>query len=272
MLRFKHALLVVTVALSPFPVSGQFLDLGGPIEESDLLYLSGDPRQALEILEERLSVDSTDTEALWRAARAAVVIAIDEVGSRNQNHWLDPAIGWSGRAVELDPEGVDGLYWRGVATGRRAMNAAPSYAIQLAQVVWEDAHAILATDSTHGGAHNMLGKLNYEVMTVSGIKRLFARTFMGNDALSDMSWENAEYHLTRAAETWPEYVLFHFDLAQLYRRRDRREESVEAYRRVLELPAVHPVDEGFQRQARAQLEEWGVEGVPPATSGVPTGR
>ncbi|MEM7415035.1 MAG: hypothetical protein AAF389_06015 [Gemmatimonadota bacterium] len=254
----RSAFALAVLLTLPGQLSGQFLDLGGPIEEADLLYLSGEARQSLEVLERYLAEDSTDVGALWRAARSAVIIGITEDGSRNQNRWLDPAIGWAGRAVELEADNVDGLYWRGVATGRRAMNAAPSYAAQLAQVVYDDAHAILATDPDHGGAHNMLGKLNYEVMALSRVKRLAARTFMGNDALRDMSWENAEHHLSLAAEAWPDYVLFHFDLAQLHRRRDRREEAIESYRRVLALPAVHPVDAGFQDQARAQLAEWGV--------------
>lgn len=247
------------LAVAPAAASGQFMELD-PIAEADRLYLAGHLAPALDLLERQIEADSADAAALWRAARAAVVMGIAEEGSRNQNLWLDPAIGWANRAVELDPANLETIYWRGVATGRRAMNAAPSYAASLVQVVYDDAHRILAADSLHAGAHNMLGKLNYEIMTVSRIKRLIARTFMGNDALDDMSWENAEYHLHRAAEAAPETVLFHFDLAQLYRRRGRRDEAVEAYRRVLALPAIHPVDAGYQAQARAQLDDWDIAG------------
>jgi tetratricopeptide (TPR) repeat protein len=163
---------------------------------------------------------------------------------------------YSERAVAAEPGGVDGTYWHGVAVGRRAMNASPGYAVELAQVSYEDAHAILAVDSLHGGAHNMLGKLNYEIMSLSRIKRGVARTFMSNPALDDTSWENAEYHLTRAVEVWPEFVLFHFDLAQFYRKRGRRDEAIAAFRRAIELPAVHPTDHSLQQQAREILTEW----------------
>lgn len=252
------ALIVGFVALLTPPAAAQFVELD-PVVEADRLYHAGHLMPSLELMEQRITVDSTDVAALWRAARAAVVMGIAEEGSRNQNEWLDPAIGWADRAVELEPTNLEAIYWRGVATGRRAMNAAPSYAAGLVEVVYDDAHRILAADSLHAGAHNMLGKLNYEIMTVSRIKRLIARTFMGNDALDDMSWENAEYHLARAVEAAPDFVLFSFDLAQLYRRRGRRDEAIEAYRRVLALPAVHPVDAGYQAQARAQLADWGVQ-------------
>ena len=95
---------------------------------------------------------------------------------------------------------------------------------------------------------------------------------MGNDALSDTSWENAEYHLARAAEVWPDFVLFHFDLAQLHRKRGRRDEAIAAYQRALELPSFHPTDRRLKEQARNALAEWGVladsaMGVPAPASG-----
>lgn len=105
----------------------------------------------------------------------------------------------------------------------------------------------------------MLGKLNYEVMTISRVKRAIARTFMGNDALDDTSWENAEYHLARAAAVWPDFVLFHFDLAQLYRRRGRKDEAITSFREALSLPAVHPTDRRLHEQAREILIDWNVD-------------
>jgi tetratricopeptide (TPR) repeat protein len=208
--------------------------------------------------------------------RSAVVLGIDAEGSRSQNAWLDPAMAFAERAVALRPEGVEGHYWRGVAMGRRAMNASPGYAVELAQVVYDDAHAILAADSTHGGAHNMLGKLNYEIMSLSRIKRGVAKTFMGNSALDDTSWDNARHHLERATETWPDFVLFHFDLGQLHRKRGRREEAAQSFRTALALEAVHPTDRKVQEDARTYLQEWGLLAIQDSLSvssgDAPTGR
>lgn len=259
----------MTLALSALAaervaVHGQLAGFGGALAEADMLYTAGEPELALNRLEAHLAADSTDYGALWRAARSAVVLGIEEEDHRDQNAWLDPAILFAERAVALRPDGIDGIYWRGVASGRRAMNAGPGYAVELAEVVYEDAHAILAADSLHGGAHNMLGKLNYEIMSLSRVKRLIARTFMGNDALDDTSWENAEYYLHRAAEVWPDFVLFHFDLGQLYEKRDRRELAVREMLHVLALPAAHPTDIGLQEQARELLRDWEVDPTAPA--------
>jgi len=254
----RLVLLALTLAMLPAHLGAQLAGLGGAVAEADMLYLAGEAKLSFERLDAYLETDSTDYGALWRAARAAVVLGIAEQGSRQQNAWLDPAILLANRAVELRPAEIDGIYWRGVASGRRAMNAGPRYAVELAEVVHDDAHAILAIDSLHGGAHNMLGKLNYEVMSLSRVKRLVARTFMGNEALDDTSWENAERHLRTAAEAWPDFVLFHFDLGQLYRKRGRREEAAREFAHALALPVVHPTDLGLQMEANEFLEEWGI--------------
>jgi tetratricopeptide (TPR) repeat protein len=224
-----------------------------PVERADDLYFAGDPEGAFALLLRHLDAVPDDYEVLWRATRAAVVLGVLEHGSRPQNRWLDPALELGHRAVAAMPEGVDGLYWRGAAHGRRAMNAAPGYAAELAQQMFEDAHAILELDPEHGGAHNLLGKLNYEVMSLSRIKRAMGRLFMGNEALSEASWELAEHHLGRAVEAWPDLVLFQYDLAELLRKRGSEEEAREAYGRVLELPAVHPPDERLQQRAEDYL-------------------
>lgn len=250
--------LAVMVLLAPMGLSGQTTALGDPVVQADMLYLAGEPALAFERLEERLSMDPTDYDALWRAARAAVALGGREDGSRAQNAWLDPAILLAERAMDVRPEALEGIYWHGVAAGRRAMNAAPSYAVELAQIVYDDAHRILAADSLHGGAHNMLGKLNYEVMSLSRIKRLLARTFLGTEALDETSWEAADHHLRRAADLSPELVGFHFDLAQLHRKRDRREDAIRELGHVLFLSAVHPNDAEIQEEARSRLDGWDV--------------
>ena len=232
--------------------------LGGALGDADLLYFAGRPQEAYELLERHLQENPNDYEALWRAARAGVVTGVQEKRSIAwQNTWLDPAIALGDRAVALRPDGIDGLYWRGAAAGRRALNAGPGYAADLAQRVYDDAHAILALDPEHGGAHNLLGKLNYEIMSLSAIERFIGRHLVRKPALRDSSWESAELHLRTAAEAWPDYVLFQFDLAQLYRKRDRDDEARDALRRVTEMVPTHPPDASFQDDARRYLEELG---------------
>jgi len=228
------------------------------ISEADALYFSGKVTEAYALLTQYLEAQPTDYEALWRAARAGVVAGVLETRSvAHQNDYLDPAILLGDRAVEVRSDGVDGLYWRGAAEGRRALNAGPRYSADLAQRVYDDAHAILALDSLHAGAYNLLGRINYEIMDLPRIARFMARQALSHRALHEASWEKAERYLQRAAELAPEHVLFHLDLGDVYRRRGHDDEAREVLSGVTTLPSVHPADDFFKESARSFLEELG---------------
>lgn len=229
------------------------------VVSADALYFAGQPRESYELLKAHLQSDSTDYEALWRAARAAVVIGIVREGITAQNEYLDPAILLGDRAVAQRPDGLDALYWRGAAEGRRALNAGNDYASRLVQRVFDDAHAILAQDSLHGGAHNLLGRVNYEVMVLSRVERLLARVLVSNQAIRESSWESAELHLRRAVDLWPDNVLFRLDLGQLYMRRGWRDEARVVLEQVTGMTSIHPPDDVFKDTARRWLEELGSE-------------
>jgi tetratricopeptide (TPR) repeat protein len=228
-----------------------------PVLDADALYFDGKVEEAFTLLTEHLEAHPNDYDALWRAARAGVVAGVLREGITSQNERLDPAIVLGDRAVEVRPDGIDGLYWRGAAEGRRALNAGSNYAARRVQRVYDDAHAILALDSLHGGAYNLLGRVNYEIMDLPRIGRFLARRLVGNQALHDSSWEDAETYLARAAELWPDNVLFQLDLGDLYQRRGRDDEAREQLQRVVAMPSLHPADDYFKESARRFLEELG---------------
>ena len=240
-----------TAEAQPTPVSAE------TILEADDMYFGGFPEEAHGLLMAHLERHPSDYEALWRAARVAVVLELLDTAEGAQYRWLDPAIRFGDRAVAERPDGVEGLFWRGTAEGRRALYAGNSYAAELAERMYDDAHAVLALDSLHGGAHNVLGMLNYEIMDLSRIERFLARLLSDNRALRDISWELAEHHLRRATDLWRDQVRFQLDLARLYNRRGRGAEAKEALRRVLEMPSVHPPDEVLKEAARRLLRELG---------------
>jgi cytochrome c-type biogenesis protein CcmH/NrfG len=121
--------------------------------------------------------------------------------------------------------------------------------------VYDDAHAILALDSLHAGAHNLLGRVNYEVMDLSRVERFMARVLVSNQAIRESSWESAALHLRRAAELDASNVLYWLDLGQLYMRRGRDQDAVTVLHRVTEMHSLHPPDDVFKDTARRWLQE-----------------
>jgi len=227
------------------------------IDRADSLYFQDQPEASFELLRAHLADDPGDYDALWRTARACLAMGAAGEGWRVQNSWFDTGMDFGNRAVELRPDGVEGRYWRAAVTGRRAQNAAPEYGAKLAEISYEDAYAILAVDPQHGGAHNILGKMFFEIMSMSRFQRFMGRTFVRTAALRESSWEAAEEHLEAAAADWPDWMLFQYDLAELYRKRGRKDEARVVYTHVAHMPLVHPSDATLRQEAVDALEELG---------------
>lgn len=229
----------------------------GPVESADALYFAGQPEEAFEVLQAHLAKEPEDYDALWRIARSTLTLGDAAEGWLLQNSWLDRGMDFGSRAVEASPDRVEGRYWRGAVTGRRALNAVAEYGAELAQQAYEDAHAILLIQPDHAGAHNILGRIFFEIMSMSRIERFIGRTFVRTDALRESSWEAAEFHLEAATVAAPDRVLFRHSLAELYRKRGREEEARAAYTQVVHMLAVYPSDAALQEDAKRALEDIG---------------
>ena len=229
------------------------------LERVDSLYVALDPLASLEAAEMLVGADSTDEDASWRAARAALALGLLATEEDEQMEWYRRSEADAARVVALDSLRVEGLYWLGAALGRRALQEGPRTIASLAQRVWVLAHQVLALEPDHAGAHNILGRVNFEVMTLGRVKRLIGRMLVGDDhALRSASWEEAERHQLASVEAAPFMILFRYELARTYLRRKQQAEAELQLRELLALPVRHPPDPVWQEEARrllARLEE-----------------
>ena len=225
----------------------------------DSLYVALDAPGSLAAAETLVGADSTDQEASWRAARAALALGLLATGDSVQMEWYRRSAAHAARVVALDSLRADGLYWLASAEGRRALQERPRVIAQLAQEVSVLAQRVLALEPGHAGAHNILGKVNFEVMTLGRVERFIARLLVGdNAALDSASWEEAERHQLASVTGAPFMILFRYELARTYLCRERRTEAELQLRELLALPVRHPPDAMWQEAARrllARLDE-----------------
>ena len=228
----------------------------GSLAEGDRLYAQSQGEESLQAYESAIRGEPENFEALWKAARGALVLGDmqkqDPVG---RERLYRTAQEYASRAIAVDSLRIDGHYWLVSAKGREALYATISTGARLAGEVHAGAHDVLARDSLYPGGHYVLGMLNYEVMKMSPVKRWLGRKVLGNPGLYDTSWENARTYLERAVELDPTMILFGYDLGRFYETRGENEAAVAQFRKVVALPAAHPMDGGLLESAEHHLRD-----------------
>lgn len=232
----------------------------GMVERADRAYWEGDAAESLRLLEGWLANVPGDVEARWRAARASVALGIIANGAALENRWYRNGIVHSDEALRLDSMHFEVRRWAVASKGKLAVGTGARETARLAQEIWDLSHGLLESDPNDGFAHHALGSLHYEVMKLSRFKRFLARLFLGNEALSRASWENAVYHHERAVALEPEAIAFRVGFAETLERRDRTPEAIEQLRSATSLPLLHPGDADYTALAHRYLNELLAEG------------
>ena len=230
------------------------LQLEDPLVAAERALLEqGDALAALDLLEARLGEHPDDYEALWRAAQAGLIAGVLADDPEAEEFLFERARTHGEHAVALRPRGVDGLYWAAAATGRTALQHGPRTSTRMVQRVWDLATQLLAVDPEHPGAHNILGKLNQEVMSLSAFERVIGRLLFRIDPLREATWQRALDHHHRAVAADPDVVLFRMDLGVTYAALECWGAAREQLQAALALPREWPVDAYFQRGIAEEL-------------------
>lgn len=251
--------------LSPEPASSQPLAPPPPLEAAtgdpladaaiDVLLTEDRLADALQRLELRIERDSADAGALWRAAQVSLMLGILETRSEVEEAWFVRAGDFGEAAVALAPDDPDVLYWAAASLGREALQHGPRTSTRLVQRVWDLTHRILELEPDHPGAHNILGKLNQEVMSLSGFERFIGRLLFSIDPLKEANWDDALSHHRRAVEVDPATILFGRDLGETLAALDRAQEARDVWEATLAQPSIYPVDDRFKADIRRMLDE-----------------
>jgi hypothetical protein len=207
------------------------------------------PRARIAMLEQRLSVQPMDYDLRWRAAREYSLLGTTETHLEKKVHSWTRARLHASAATTLSPDSLDGRYWLAAASGLLADVSGGRTKVRMADHAFREAAWVVSADSTHAGAHYLLGPLHASVMRLGGFTRFVAKTLLGGDLLGEASWERAEFHLHRASELDPGSVMHHVELALVYRDTGQPERMEGVLSTALEVPGVGPLDKTYRALA-----------------------
>ncbi len=209
----------------------------------------------MEVYRAILSESPNNVEALWRAARASVVLGILSEDWDTRKAWYREGADLARQAEALRPGDLELSYWRAANLGRWAQEEPGGRTVVgLAKEVRSTAEEILGRDPTHAGAHNVLGMFFFEVLTLNKAERAIAG-LLAPGTLRGVRWEEADYHLRRAVALDPFNTLYLKDFGKALVWHGDVEEARMYLERALRVPATLPTDPVFQQEARILLAE-----------------
>lgn len=192
--------------------------------------------------------------ALCKASRAEVDVAESGVAAPVEDSLLAAARAHAEQAIALMPSSPDGHFALARALGRKALSLGTMDRIRYSKLIYAEATAAIAADSTHAGALHVLGMWNAEVMRVNGFARMVARTFLGAQLFGKANWADAQRLLEEAVRLEPVRIVHHLDLAGVYKDRGDRARAKAEYEWIAAAPPLDFNDDIYKRLAAERLK------------------
>jgi tetratricopeptide (TPR) repeat protein len=222
----------------------------------DEAYRARNSEQAREHALRAITMEPANYEAQWKASRSEVDLA-EVAGKSTIKMLIDAAEKHAQEAVRLRPEGADGHFALARALRHRLLGAGVRDRARYAEAIRGEALAALAADPQHSGGLHVLGMWHAEVMRLSGLSRVIARSFLGADLFEAANWDEAQMLLENAARVDPERIVHRLNLAGVYADRGDKARARAMYMSIASAPLVDPNDDLYKRQAAERLARLG---------------
>ena len=220
----------------------------------DSLYARFKPDETLPHYIAAIGADSSNYEALWKAARSEIDLAEAERDGARRDRYSKSGEALSRRAIRVNPQDAEAHFHLARALGRRALSVGVRDRIKFATEVRAEALEALRHNATHPGALHVMGVWNAEVMRINGVSRFLAKNVLGGRVFGEASWDNAVSYMERAVAVDPDRIVHHLDLAKIYADLGNKAKARAHLELVVRGRRIDFSDPAYQREAQGLLD------------------
>ena len=250
------------MSFRPF-VAGLFLIAGvagaqSPAEHialGDSIYARFKPDEALPHYLAAIGTDSSNAEALWKAARSQIDLAEAERDEARRTGLSKSGEALARRSIRVHPQSADAHFHLARALGRRALSLGVRDRVKYATDVRAEALEALRLDPNHPGALHVMGVWNAEVMRLNGVSRFLAKNVLGGRVFGEASWGRAVSYMERAVAVDPDRIVHHLDLGKIYADVGDKAKAEAQLDLAIRGRRIDFNDPAFQREAQAALQK-----------------
>jgi tetratricopeptide (TPR) repeat protein len=226
----KPLLLIVLLMAA---VIGYSQDINVLVKEADNLEKTQKEPEALEKYKQVLVLQPDHLRSLVKAAE--LNISISRRDEKNKRLYIESAYAFAKRAWNADSTQPDAGYAMSLANWKMTeIEPENKKMVAYAKDMKSYADKALSINPNHAKANYMLGKWNYEMTHLSGIKKALVKTIYGGTA--EASYEEAIKYLEKCKAAEPYFVANYLDLAKAYKENRQPAPAIEVLTRLVKLP------------------------------------
>jgi tetratricopeptide (TPR) repeat protein len=223
----------------------------------DSIYARFKPDESLPHYIAAIGSDSSNYEALWKAARTEIDLAEAERDEARRDRFSKSGEALARRAIRVNSQDAEAHFHLARALGRRALTVGVRDRVKFGTAVRDEALEALRLNPNHPGALHVMGVWNAEVMRLNSVQRFFAKNVLGGRVFGEASWDKAVSYMERSVAVDPERIVHRLDLGKIYADLGNKAKAREQLEMVLRGRRIDFSDPAYQREAKALLEKLG---------------
>lgn len=247
----KRLLIIVFLLLSAqlFSQSADVL-----LKEAANLERSVKEEAALEKYKQVLAADSNNVKALVRSSELSSAIGARQHDKNTKTAYYNTARDYADKAIFKDPKSTDPYRVRAVAAAKLTeVETENKKLIADVRDIKIYADKALAINPDNGKANYILGKWNYEMVTMPWAKKAAVRVLFGG--MPEATLENTYKYMEKCKTLEPYFVLNYLDLAKAYKYDHKPAKAIEVLNQMVKLPTRTEDDAALKSEGKKMLSE-----------------
>lgn len=250
----KIRVAVVTAALVLAPALALAQSASEHVTAGDRDHAAMRASAALKHYEAAIAAEPKNYDALWKAAREAIDLGEAAGDAERQAHYKNAEL-YARRAMEANPGHAEGHFQLARALGRKALTLGARDRVKYAGDVRAHAMEALKLDPDHDGALHVMGMWHYNVMSLSGVSRMVAKTFLGGQVFNSANWDDAQRFMEKSVAAAPNKLVHRLDLGKVYAARNNKTKAREQWEAALRLQPAEANDRLYKAEAEGLLKK-----------------
>jgi tetratricopeptide (TPR) repeat protein len=249
MMKFVSFCILFLVTVS---VNGQ--DLAVLLKEAENFERQLKEVEALDKYKQVLSVAPTNVKALVRAAELHAAIGGRQTDKNTKRLYFETAYALAKKVYDGNTTNADANYVLGMASGKMTeIETDNKKMVAFVKDIKIYAGNALTLQPTHAKANYSLGKWHYEMVNLSGIKKVAVKLFYGGLPNGDLDSSIAYFEKCRTLD--PFFMLNYLDLAKAYKDNHRPSQAIEVLTKMVKLPLRTGDDAALKSEGAKMLND-----------------